>query len=168
MRAEANRIHDVFLSYSSKDKTWADAACAVLRTIASAAGSLRETSSLVTNGAPQSWIAARESDDGADFLGHANASPQVRREVERAISQGMIVLPVRVEDVRPEGAMEFSLGNTHWLDAFTPPVERQLELLARSVIRFLATKLSRRPLRRGNAMRPLVPIAPGVARNWRH
>jgi len=29
--------------------------------------------------------------------------------------------------------MEFTLSNRHWLDAFTPPVERKLELLARSV-----------------------------------
>ena len=72
------------------------------------------------------------------FSGHANASGQVRREVERAISQGMTVLPIRVQDVRPEGAMEFALGNTHWLDAFTPPVERQLEKLARSVKTLLA------------------------------
>ncbi len=138
MRAEANRIYDVFLSYSSKDKTWADAACAVLE-----------------HHRVRCWIAPRDIIPGDEwgaaiikalsasqmmvliFSGHANASPQVRREVERAISQGMIVLPVRVEDVQPEGAMEFALGNTHWLDAFTPPVERQLELLARSVIRFL-------------------------------
>ena len=30
MRKESSRTHDVFLSHSSKDKTWADAACAVL------------------------------------------------------------------------------------------------------------------------------------------
>ncbi len=72
------------------------------------------------------------------FSGHANASGQVRREVERAISQGMTVLVMRVEDVRPEGSMEFALGNTHWLDAFTPPVERKLEKLARSVQTLLA------------------------------
>ena len=53
-------------------------------------------------------------------------------------SQGMTVLPVRVEDVLPEGSMEFALGNRHWLDAFTPPVERQLELLALSVKTLLA------------------------------
>ena len=67
------------------------------------------------------------------FSGHANASPQVRREVERAISRGMAVVPVRVEDVRPDGALEYALGNTHWLDAFSPPAERQWERLARSV-----------------------------------
>ncbi len=134
MRDESSRIHDVFLSYSSKDKPWADAACAVL-----------EQHSV------RCWIAPRDITPGDEwgaaiikglngsrimvliFSGHANASGQVRREVERAISQGMTVLPVRIEDVRPEGAMEYALGNTHWLDAFTPPVQRQLEVLARSV-----------------------------------
>ena len=139
MREESSRTHDVFLSYSSKDKTWADAACAVLE-----------------RHRIRCWIAPRDITPGDEwgaaiikglngsrimvliFSGHANASGQVRREVERAISQGMTVLPVRIEDVRPEGAMEYALGNTHWLDAFTPPVERQLELLARSVKTLLA------------------------------
>ena len=139
MREESSRTHDVFLSYSSKDKTWADAACAVLE-----------------RHRVRCWIAPRDITPGDEwgaaiikglngsrimvliFSGHANASGQVRREVERAISQGMTVLPVRIEDVRPEGAMEYALGNRHWLDAFTPPVERQLELLARSVKTLLA------------------------------
>jgi formylglycine-generating enzyme len=30
MRQDSSHTHDVFLSHSSKDKTWADAACAVL------------------------------------------------------------------------------------------------------------------------------------------
>ncbi len=134
MREESSRTHDVFLSYSSKDKNWADAACAVLE-----------------RRGVRCWIAPRDITPGDEwgaaiikglngsrimvliFSGHANASGQVRREVERAISQGMSVVPVRVEDVRPEGAMEYALGNTHWLDAFAPPVEQQLEKLARSV-----------------------------------
>jgi formylglycine-generating enzyme required for sulfatase activity len=138
MGEEASRTHDVFLSYSSKDKNWADAACVVL-----------ERHRL------RCWIAPRDITPGEEwgasiikgingsrmmvliFSGHANASGQVRREVERAISQGMSVLPVRIEDVRPEGAMEYALGNTHWLDAFRPPIERHLESLARSVKRLL-------------------------------
>ena len=67
------------------------------------------------------------------FSGDANQSGQVRREVERAIGKGLIVLPFRVEDVNPAGAMEFALGNTHWLDGFTPPVEQHMKLLAQSV-----------------------------------
>jgi uncharacterized protein (TIGR03067 family) len=57
----------------------------------------------------------------------------------------MPVLPIRVEDVRPEGAMECALGNTHWLDAFTPPVEKQLELLARSVKTLLGQDVAATP-----------------------
>jgi hypothetical protein len=116
MRGDAGRKYDVFLSYSSKDKPWADAACSVLE-----------------RHRVRCWIAPRDITPGVEwgaaiikglsasrmmvliFSGHANSSGQVRREVERAISQGMAVLPVRVEDVRPEGAMEYALGNTHWL-----------------------------------------------------
>ncbi|MGO9471367.1 MAG: toll/interleukin-1 receptor domain-containing protein [Isosphaeraceae bacterium] len=72
------------------------------------------------------------------FSGHANASVQVGREVERAISQGMTVLPVRIEDVPPEGVIMYALAGIHWLDAFALPVEQQLELLARSVKTLLA------------------------------
>ncbi len=72
------------------------------------------------------------------FSRHANPAGQVHREGERAISRGMTVLSTRIEDVRPEGAMEYALGNRHWLDAFEPPVERHLELLAQSVRTLLA------------------------------
>jgi TIR domain len=134
MAEESSPTHDVFLSYSSKDKNWADAACSVLE-----------------RHRVRCWIAPRDITPGEEwgaaiikginrsqilvliFSGHANASAQIRREVERAISRGMSVLPVRIENVLPDGAMEYALGNRHWLDAFTPPMERQLELLARSV-----------------------------------
>ncbi len=141
-----SRTYDVFLSYSSKDKIWADAACAVLE-----------------RHRVRCWIAPRDITPGDEwgaaiikglngsrimvliFSGHANDSGQVRREVERAISQGMTVLPVRIEDVRPAGAMEYALGNTHWLDAFTPPVEAQLELLAASVKKLLGRDAGQKP-----------------------
>ena len=143
MGDDLKQTHDVFLSYSSHDKTWAEAACAVLE-----------------GHRVRCWIAPRDIVPGDEwgasiikglnasklmvliFSGHANASGQVRREVERAISRGMTVLPIRVEDIRPDGAMEFALGNTHWLDAFTPPVEQKLELLAKSVM----TLLSKEPV----------------------
>jgi uncharacterized protein (TIGR03067 family) len=126
--------HDVFISYSSKDKMWADAACAVLekRRI-------------------RCWVAPRDITPGTEwgaaiiegmdaskimvliFSTHANESAQVRREVERAISKGLVVLPFRIENISPAGAMEYALSNTHWLDGFTKPIERQFDLLARSV-----------------------------------
>ena len=145
--------HEVFISYSTKDKNWADAACAVLE-----------------RHRVRCWIAPRDiipgSEWGAAIIGgidgckimvlvfsaNANDSSQVRREVERAISKGIIVLPLRVEDVRPQGAMEYALSNTHWLDAFTPPMERQMVVLAESVLALL--KRNHEPREPGPARRP--------------
>jgi formylglycine-generating enzyme required for sulfatase activity len=128
----------VFISYSSKDKHLADAACALLE-----------------RHGTRCWIAPRDILPGSEwgasiiagidackimvliFSGHANASRQVRREVERAISKGLTLVPCRVENAMPTGAMEYALGNTHWLDAFTPPVERQMEGLAPVVLALL-------------------------------
>jgi hypothetical protein len=124
MSDELQPTHDVFISYSSKDKKWADATCAVLekRRI-------------------RCWIAPRDITPGTEwgaaiisgldaskmmvlvFSSNANESAQVRREVERAISKGLIVLPFRIENINPAGAMEYALGNTHWLDGFTKPVD---------------------------------------------
>ncbi len=127
-------MHDVLISYSTKDQKWADAACSVLE-----ARGIR------------CWIAPRDIIPGTEwgeaiiagidackvmvliFSASANASPQVRREVERAISKGLTIVPCRIENVLPVGAMEYALGNTHWLDVFTPPVERQMKRLAESV-----------------------------------
>jgi Domain of Unknown Function (DUF1080)/TIR domain len=132
-------MHEVLISYSTKDRLWADAACAALE-----ARGIR------------CWIAPRDIIPGTEwgaaiiagidackvvvliFSASANASPQVRREVERAISKGLIIVPCRIENVMPVGAMEFALGNTHWLDVFTPPVERQMNRLAESVAALLA------------------------------
>jgi hypothetical protein len=57
------------------------------------------------------------------FSASANASPQVRREVERAVHREVAVLPVRIEDVLPSQSLEYFLSSQHWLDAFPPPME---------------------------------------------
>jgi hypothetical protein len=57
------------------------------------------------------------------FSASANASPQVRREVERAVHKGVSVLPVRIEDVLPSRSLEYFLSTQHWLDAFPAPRE---------------------------------------------
>ena len=138
--------HDVFISYSSKDKKVADAACAVLE-----------------RRGRRCWIAPRDVDPGVEygesiiggingsrvfiliFSGHANESPQVRREVERAVSRGLAILPFRIEDVLPTRSLEYFLGAPHWLDALTPPLERHLERLAHAVDRLLAEPQATRP-----------------------
>jgi hypothetical protein len=71
------------------------------------------------------------------FSSHANASPQIRREVERAVNAETVLIPFRIEDVAPAEALEFFLGTPHWLDALTPPLEAHLERLTAAVASFV-------------------------------
>ena len=60
------------------------------------------------------------------------------REVERAVSMGLPVVPLRIENVRPSAAMEYYIASRHWLDALTVPLERHLVQLAETVKVLLA------------------------------
>jgi hypothetical protein len=57
------------------------------------------------------------------FSANSNGSPQVRREVERAVSKQVSILPFRIENVMPSKSLEYFLSAQHWLDAFPPPRE---------------------------------------------
>jgi hypothetical protein len=64
------------------------------------------------------------------FSASCNASPQVRREVERAVHREIPILPFRIEDVLPAKSLEYFLSTPHWLDAFPPPREPHFERLS--------------------------------------
>jgi photosystem II stability/assembly factor-like uncharacterized protein len=131
--------HDVFISHSAKDKTIADAVCAML-----------ESEGI------RCWIAPRDVTPGMEwgkciidaikqarvmllvFTANANASPQIRREVERAVNHDVVILPFRVENVLPDESLEYFIGNVHWLDALTPPMEAHLKNLAKTIKVLLA------------------------------
>ena len=131
--------NDVFVSYSSKDKTTANAACETLE-----ARGIR------------CWIAPRDVLPGEEyasalvralrdsrimvliFSSSSNQSPQVLREVERAVSKGMMILPLRIEDIAPCAAMEYYISSRHWLDAFMPPLDHHLDHLTQTVQALLA------------------------------
>ncbi|HTU53395.1 MAG TPA: toll/interleukin-1 receptor domain-containing protein [Acetobacteraceae bacterium] len=126
--------HDAFISYSTHDKAVADAACAALE----AAGI-------------RCWIAPRDITPGAEwgeaiidginhcrvmiliFSASANDSPQIRREVERAVSKGVPIIPLRIQDIAPARSLEYFIGTVHWLDALTPPLESHLRRLGETV-----------------------------------
>ena len=61
----------------------------------------------------------------------------MRREVERAVSAQKHIVPFRVENLAPTGAMEYALGNTHWLDAFPGPLEPHIATLVATTRRLL-------------------------------
>ena len=75
------------------------------------------------------------------FSASANASPQVAREVERAVHHRIAVLPFRVADVLPSRSLEYFLGSQHWLDAFPPPLEPHYDRLC-AVLKTLLTAQS--------------------------
>jgi TIR domain len=67
------------------------------------------------------------------FSGASNNSPQVRREVERAVHRQVPILTVRIEDALPTKSMEYFLSAQHWLNAFPPPLSLYCEQLCREV-----------------------------------
>jgi hypothetical protein len=89
----------------------------------------------------QCWIAPRDIAPSADwaaeiidaisnsrvmilvFSASSNDSPQVRREVERAVHKQVSILPFRIENVLPSKSLEYFLSAQHWMDAFPPPRE---------------------------------------------
>ena len=67
------------------------------------------------------------------FSGAANSSPQVRREVERAVHRQVPILTVRIEEALPTKSMEYFLSAQHWLDAFPAPLTHYCEQLCLEV-----------------------------------
>jgi hypothetical protein len=126
--------HDVFISYSSLDSTIAEAVCSSLE-----AGSVR------------CWMAPRDIPAGASYpteiiqaiktapvmivivSSHANSSPHVANEVERAVNGQVAVIPFRIESVEPSDELQYFLARRHWMDALSPPLEPHLERLTHAV-----------------------------------
>jgi hypothetical protein len=162
--------HDVFISYASKDKPTADAVCAKLE-----ARGIR------------CWIAPRDIMYGADwgeaivdaisesrvmvlvFSSNANQSPHIKREVDRAVTKGVTIMPIRIEDVVPARALEYYISPVHWLDALTPPLEIHLKSLADKVEVLLARIAGGPALPRGPAdqRREQGTPAPPPPERWR-
>ena len=126
--------HDVFISYSSKDRPIADAICAHLE----AAGI-------------RCWIAPRDITPGEDwptaitraiaqgrvlvlvFSAHSNASEDVSRELYLAANHKLVIIPFKIENIEPEAGKQYYLARTHWLDALNPPTQEQIQNLVERV-----------------------------------
>ena len=122
--------HDVFVSYSHKDKTVADAIVSYLEFKGS-----------------RCWYAPRDIAPGADwaasimeaikgakimvlvFTDFANASTQVAREVNLAVSNGVTIIPFKMTETLPTQGMQYYLSTVHWLDALTTPLDQSIKRL---------------------------------------
>ncbi|MGA2122552.1 MAG: toll/interleukin-1 receptor domain-containing protein [Methanoregula sp.] len=133
--------HDVFISYAHVDKPTADAVCARL-----------ESQNI------RCWIAPRDVPPGKNFpeaiidgiegskimvlifSSHSNASEHVIREVTKAISKSLLIIPFRIEDVQPTKSMDYLIGTPHWLDAISPPLDQHIDKLITTIKNFLSDR----------------------------
>ncbi len=131
--------YDVFISYSEQDKAVAEAVCTTL-----------ESSDI------RCWIAPRDILPGSEWAesiidaidgssvfvlvlsSASNKSPQVIRELGRATSKDIPIVPLRIDDVPPSKAIEYFVGDHQWLDAQTAPLEKHLNRLTATVQQLLA------------------------------
>ena len=134
-------MHPIFISYSTKDERFASAVCSWLE----------------KNGIT-AWMAPRDIVPGSHygeaiiaaiknakimvvvFTQNADASKFVKLEVERGISSGCIIIPVRFQDVMPTNELEFYLGASQWLDILTKPIEAHLDKLVASIKKTIAVR----------------------------
>lgn len=147
--------HDVFISYSSRDKATALAICHVLE-----------------EHRIRCWMAPRDIPVGADygdvideaivacrlfvlvFSEPASLSQWVKGEVNLAFTEKKIILPYRIDTAPLKGAMRLILNQMHWVEAY-PDAESKFGELVESAERFLG-----RPADSAAAAAPAVAAAP--------
>lgn len=146
--------HDVFISYSSRNKPTALALCHVLE-----------------EHRIKCWIAPRDIPPGADygdvideaivacrlfvlvFSAPASISQWVKGELNLAFSEKKIIIPYRIDETPLKGAMRLILNQTHWVDAY-PDAESKFGELVEAAERFLG-----RPADSAAAVAPAVSAA---------
>ncbi|MCC6235695.1 MAG: protein kinase [Verrucomicrobiales bacterium] len=130
--------HLVFISYASPDTGIASAVCEGLER--------RHV---------RCWMALRDVPPGALYgevildaihASHvfvlilsqdSNESPQVIREVERAASKGITIVPFKIQDLELSKSLEFFISSHHWLTALPPPMEPHLGKLGERIAHLL-------------------------------
>ncbi len=133
-------MHDVFISYSTKNTAIADAVCNRLE-----AGGVR------------CWYAPRDVQAGKGWAGELmrairkakvflliysedyNQSRQVISELTEAVDAECTIVPFRVDQSDMNDDLAFYLKRIHWLDAINPPTQKQIESLYHHVAKVLGT-----------------------------
>lgn len=152
--------HEVFVSYSTKDKSVADAVVATL-----------EQQQL------RCWYAPRDVPAGANFAdsiigaideckvfvliwsAHTNTSEHILNEINRAFDQGIVIIPFRIQDIQPTRAMSYYFGRTHWLDALTPPLEKHITVLGNTILKVFGREPISEPMPAETSQAKQEPVA---------
>ncbi|WP_298500906.1 toll/interleukin-1 receptor domain-containing protein [uncultured Methanobrevibacter sp.] len=116
--------HDIFISYSTKDKVTADAICHILE-----------------QNKMRCWIAPRNIVSGKPyaeeimdaikatkivvlvFSSNSQASQFVNNEINIAFSNNKPIISFKIDESMPERELEYFLKTNHWLDAYPNPDE---------------------------------------------
>jgi hypothetical protein len=151
--------HDIFISYASKDQELADR---IVREI--------EHRGLTC------WISSRDIRPGADFQGsivaaleqsgivlllfsqNANLSSEVPKELSLASSRRKPIIPARIEDILPTGALAYQLTHAQFIDLFRNFDNRLNELCGYLAEMLKASGRAERSLRQVTP----APAAPGT------
>ena len=130
----SSAAYSAFISYASENGEKAEEICASL-----------ERRGLVCWMAPRDIRAGREY---ADEIIHglersaavvlvlseaANTSVFVLREIERAVSKDINVVPVRIEEVTPSPGLELFISGTHWMDVWRGDWDTHMDRLVRDL-----------------------------------
>jgi hypothetical protein len=121
----------IFVSYSTLDRQEAENPCRAL-----------EQRKI------HCWIAPRDVPPGSDWdeeivdaidqtaamvlvlSGNSNESVHVKHEIERSVSKGKAVFPVRIANVLPSKKLALHISTRHWVDLWEPPIGPALDRLA--------------------------------------
>ena len=127
-------MHDLFISYSHKDKQIATTVLSILE----------------QNGI-KCWIDYRDAMPGNSFgasivhaikacnffviiLSQASGdSVHVLNEVNSAVKAGKTIIPFKIDGSEISEGMEYYLGKTHWMEALTPPMEAHIKQLVATI-----------------------------------
>lgn len=133
--------HDVFISYSSKEKSVADGVCHYLE----------------DNGV-KCWMAPRDIPVGTDYgdlideaikscrvvvlvySQHSFISKWVKGEINVAFDEGKPIAPFRIDETGIKGAFRVMLNQMHWIDAYPSYADRLPDLL-RSICGFIGREV---------------------------
>lgn len=86
-------------------------------------------------------------------------STHVSKEVDLALEHGKAVLPVRIEDVAPTGALQYLLALAQWIDAFPGGLGSHVEEVQRRVAAIIDAESppATRPPRAASTSRGMTP-----------
>jgi len=128
----------IFISYAIDDRDLAATICELLE-----------------SSGRRCWLAPRDILPGSDwgesiidainqsqlmvliYSDKASRSIQVKREIERASSKGLTIIPFRTEEIPVAKSLEYFLSNAYWVDALSDPIAPHLKFLKEMVERLM-------------------------------